>query len=91
MEKKEADHQTPLATQRRKKYSRTMLAHKEKKNRIMKKIKDIVFSCQKCGHLQFVDFNVKGIRKMIKLECPECGEEPCWILEREGDYEKEYG
>lgn len=55
-----------------------------------KKVKDVVFSCQKCSHEIYVSFDVKGIRKMLKLECPECGEEPCWTLQREGDYDKEY-
>jgi len=59
----------------------------------MKKVKDIVFTCRKCSHLQFVDFDVKGIRKLLKYDCPECGEESNsnWILEREGDFDKEFG
>jgi len=56
--------------------------------------KDLVFTCKKCGHLLFVSDweNEKKINKILKMDCPECGEESdeLWILTRLGNYEKEY-
>jgi DNA-directed RNA polymerase subunit RPC12/RpoP len=56
--------------------------------------KDLVFTCIKCQHLLFVSDweNEKKINKILKTDCPECGEGPdeLWILTRLGNYEKEY-
>ena len=59
---------------------------------------DIVFRCRKCGHLLFID-RKKVEEKLVDLlqsddeGCPNCGEESQgnWILERFGNYDKEYG
>lgn len=56
---------------------------------------EIVFECRKCEHNLFVakDQLQEKILKVIKMDCPNCGEEAgdIWILSREGDYNKEYG
>lgn len=62
-----------------------------------KKIKDLVFSCQKCGHLLFItgsiEEKINKIASLNKFECDNCGEEGFenWIYLRTGDYEKEFG
>ena len=53
----------------------------------MKKEKpDWIFQCRKCGHLVYILKD--SIKKMLKIDCPDCGEEACenWILYGEGDY-----
>lgn len=56
--------------------------------------KDLVFICRKCGHLVFLTGweTEKKMKKMIRLSCPECGEEGYenWILGRFGNFKKEY-
>jgi len=54
---------------------------------------DFVFSCSKCGHLLFTTKKVEKVENLLKLDCPNCGEEPNenWILVRDGNYGKEYG
>ena len=49
---------------------------------------DYVFCCKKCGHLLFIP----KPKKILKPDCPDCGEEPYmnWILLRMGNYEEEY-
>lgn len=60
----------------------------------MKKEKpEFVFRCRKCGHLMYVPKEnlKKNLLNMLKEACDECGEEgEIWILEREGDYDKEW-
>ena len=62
-----------------------------------KKIKDLVFSCQKCGHLLFITGTatekINKIASLNKCECDNCGEEGFenWLYLRTGDYEKEFG
>ena len=62
-----------------------------------KKIKDLVFRCEKCGHLLFISGTsqekIQKIATLDKFECPNCGEERYenWLFVRTGDYEKEYG
>jgi DNA-directed RNA polymerase subunit RPC12/RpoP len=56
--------------------------------------KQVVFKCRKCGYLMFIeDIGMSKIKKLLKLDCPECGEESNenWILSRIGDYQEEYG
>lgn len=47
---------------------------------------DFIFKCYKCGHLVYID-KLK-VKKLLKTDCPDCGEEPYlnWILEGEGDF-----
>ncbi len=55
----------------------------------MAKIKpDFIFKCTKCSHEVYV--TKKDILKMLKTDCPECGEEAYenWSLIGEGDFEK---
>ena len=52
------------------------------------KYTDIVFTCSKCQHELYVDFELKEIRKLITTDCPECGEEPCWELTRMDNWSK---
>lgn len=49
---------------------------------------DWTFSCLKCGHVVYVDKT--KVKKMMKLDCPECGEEAYenWVLCGEGDFDK---
>ncbi|GJQ43722.1 MAG: hypothetical protein JETCAE03_32200 [Ignavibacteriaceae bacterium] len=44
------------------------------------KTKTYIFECYKCSHELHVDEN--KLDKVIKTECPNCGEEPyrLWIL-----------
>lgn len=48
---------------------------------------DFIFKCYKCGHQVYIA-KEKAI-KMLKTDCPECGEEPYnnWILTNEGDFD----
>jgi len=50
------------------------------------KEKDLIFICKKCGHNIYVSLD--KIRKLLKTECPACGEEAydLWILSYEGHY-----
>ena len=63
----------------------------------MSKKNDLVFQCRKCGHLLFItgtpEVQIKKIKKLIKIECPNCGEERYanWTFVRMGNYDKEYG
>ena len=59
----------------------------------MIKFPDIVFVCRKCNHELFIDKQqLRKIVSLIKIACPNCGEEDeIWILSREGNFEKEYG
>ena len=53
----------------------------------MKKEKSqFIFQCYKCGHFVFVA--KEKIMKILKTDCPECGEEPFknWFFIDEGDY-----
>jgi len=52
---------------------------------------DWLFVCQKCNHVIYIKKD--RIKELLKLECPECGEEArlLWIISGEGDYDKEYG
>lgn len=54
----------------------------------VKKNPDYVFSCLKCQHNLFVD--KRQVSKVLKKDCPECGEEPYenWVLIGEGDFDK---
>jgi Zn finger protein HypA/HybF involved in hydrogenase expression len=49
---------------------------------------DCVFRCHKCEHEVYV--SKKKVAKMLKLDCPECGEEAFenWILVGEGNFDK---
>jgi len=54
----------------------------------------LVFKCNKCGHLLFVDtINLEHLKSIAKSDCPKCGEEgnELWKLVRTGNYEREYG
>lgn len=56
----------------------------------MKKIKgDYLFKCYKCSHNLYID--KERIMRILKLDCPECGEEPHenWIFIGDGDFEKD--
>lgn len=55
-------------------------------------MKELVFICQKCSHIVFVD-EKKGWVKKVLNDCPNCGEEPYenWVLRGYGNYEKEFG
>ena len=54
----------------------------------MVKNKDLIFICSKCGHHLFVINGKDWIKKLKKLNCPNCGEEPeeNWIFEGLGNY-----
>lgn len=57
----------------------------------MKKIKpDYIFLCKKCGHNLYITKD--KIIKLLKTDCPECGEESYenWIFIGEGDFGKKY-
>ena len=60
-----------------------------------KKNPDIVFGCNKCQHEVYCasDNTDDKIRKILKLDCPKCGEEAYenWTISRMGNYDKEYG
>lgn len=49
--------------------------------------KELIFICKKCGHNLYVD-PVK-VKKLFKIDCPECGEESyeLWILSGQGNFE----
>jgi len=51
---------------------------------------DYVFNCRKCGHNLFV--RKKKIAKLLKTDCPNCGEESYnnWILSRKGCFKREH-
>ena len=57
-------------------------------------MKDLVFVCRKCGHQVYKEewSTEKGMKVMIKLDCPNCGEEAYenWILSRFGNFDKEH-
>jgi DNA-directed RNA polymerase subunit RPC12/RpoP len=62
------------------------------------KYPEIVFRCRKCGHNLFIakESLEKALTEIVQstyYECPTCGEQWCdnWILEREGNYDKEFG
>lgn len=59
---------------------------KKTKKRVTKK-PDLIFVCQKCEHQVYV--NKSKVMKILKNDCPECGEEPYenWILVGEGDFD----
>jgi len=50
----------------------------------LKKNNDLVFICKKCNHNLFLTewWEEKRMQKLLKTECPECGEESDenWIL-----------
>jgi len=49
-------------------------------------MKDLIFKCYKCEHNLYVTRDIKTINKLLKLECPECGEEgEIWTLIGEGN------
>lgn len=61
----------------------------------------VVFRCRKCGHLLFCDIAklddslVDTANKILKMDCPTCGEEPdewegLWTLLRFGNHAEEY-
>lgn len=51
---------------------------------------DIIFKCRKCGHHVYVDATMDGVRKVLDLDCPSCGEEQYnnWIIVGEGNYDE---
>lgn len=51
---------------------------------------EYIFQCLKCSHIAYID--KAKILKIIKKDCPECGEEPYenWLFIGEGNFEKEY-
>lgn len=53
-----------------------------------KKEKDFIFECKKCYHNIYVSRD--KIQKLLKTDCPECGEEAdeLWILTGRGIYEE---
>lgn len=57
----------------------------------MKNKPDYIFTCSKCEHRVYVGKD--RIQKMLKTDCPECGEEcyELWILSGEGNFDKQYG
>lgn len=60
------------------------------------KITDIIFQCEKCQHLLYVDLakhpTAKEVGELLnETSCPNCGEEFCWKYFRLGNYEKEWG
>jgi len=47
--------------------------------------KDLIFECKKCGHNLYVSKDLKKIQKLLKLDCPNCGEDGAiWTLIGEG-------
>ena len=57
------------------------------KRKIQVKKPDFIFECRKCTHNVYVDKT--KVAKMLKTDCPECGEEAegNWLLIGEGDFE----
>ncbi len=55
---------------------------------LKKKKKSLIFMCKKCMHELYVDHD--KVKKLFKLDCPNCGEEAdlLWILSGEGIYEE---
>lgn len=47
-----------------------------------------IFECSKCQHNIYVD--KPKLKKLLKTDCPECGEEAArnWILVDEGEFSK---
>lgn len=56
------------------------------KKKVKKEKPDWIFQCNKCTHEVYVD--KKEVSKMLKADCPECGEEAFenWTLIGEGDF-----
>ena len=57
---------------------------------------DLVFRCRKCEHQLFVSkdkVNFEFMAELTNRDCDNCGEQSgdCWIVDRVGDYEKEFG
>lgn len=52
------------------------------------KEKDWIFQCNKCSHEVYVDKD--KVNKMLKLDCPGCGEEAYenWTLRGEGVFKE---
>lgn len=53
----------------------------------MKK-KEVVFICRKCEHHLFVTQRDGWLKRILKLDCPGCGEESeeLWILQGFGNF-----
>jgi transcription elongation factor Elf1 len=53
-----------------------------------KKEKDLIFECRKCEHNLYVSLD--KIRKLLKTDCPNCGEESfgIWLLIGEGIFKE---
>ena len=52
---------------------------------IEKKHKDLIFECKKCMHNLYVCDD--KVRSLLRLNCPECGEEDyVWLLIGEGNF-----
>jgi len=50
-------------------------------------MKDLIFSCKKCGHELYVTKKISKIISLLDYDCPNCGEvEENWILTGQGDY-----
>lgn len=50
--------------------------------------KELIFICHKCGHNLYVEEKAGWVNKIIKADCPDCGEEPNenWMLEGYGSF-----
>ena len=57
-----------------------------KKQKVVKEKPDYIFQCHKCSHNVYI--TKASIMKMVKLDCPECGEEPYenWMFIGEGNF-----
>ena len=55
------------------------------------KQKDLIFICRKCEHNLYVSPEIGSIKRLLKKDCPNCGEEreELWILSREGHWKGE--
>lgn len=53
-----------------------------------KRNKDLIFICKKCGHYLYIIEGENWIKKLKKLDCPNCGEEPeeNWIFSDSGNW-----
>ena len=56
---------------------------------------DLVLRCRKCKHLLFVGgekINFELMSQLTERDCHRCGKQAgdCWILDRVGDYNKEF-
>ena len=49
---------------------------------------DFIFECCKCGHNLYVAKSIKAVRSLLVYDCDCCGEEPCWKLIGEGEFNK---